>query len=223
MTENITLRDLTTQLENKDGHNVTAFFSGKFEEERFKDLDAIRQLNQQDLAAGKTKVSLDCESEFYYNDIITISASDGSFMDKLKNGTQLYSDSLDLQTLTHTDPSDKVPAVRQPVDVRTLTNELEAGDGNALKAALNGKYQEERIGILDQVGTLNQADLAGHKTNVTLDISVAGIKLNAGEMSVVRQEAGAWSGAELYSEVLNLDGTRQVSANNVTATKGSGG
>ena len=57
MADRISIRDLTTQLENKDGHNVTAFFSGKFEEERFKDLDAIRQLNQQDRAAGKTNVT----------------------------------------------------------------------------------------------------------------------------------------------------------------------
>jgi len=218
MADQISLRDLTTQLENKDGHNVTAFFSGKFEEERFKDLDAIRQLNQQDKAAGKTNVTLDLEKEFYYTDNITIKASDGSFMDNLKDGVLLYSDSLDLTSLKHTDPADKVPAVRVPVDVRQLTTQMEAGNGDAVKTALDGKYQEERASILEQVGTLNQADLAAHKTDVTLQIDVAESKHNANTMSVLRQVSGAWSGAEIYNEVLDLDtGTRQISATNASA------
>ena len=216
MTDHLTVRDLTTQLEQSDGHSVPTFFKGKFEEERFKDLEAIRLLNKQDLAGGKTNVTLDCQHGFYYKDQISITATRGAW-DEFWGGKVLYSDDLDLQTLSHSDPSDKVPAVRQPVDARKLTDALEAGNGKALEAALAGKYQEERASILEQVGALNQADLAAHKSDVTLQISVAGSKHAAGGMSVGRERAGFhdsfMGGVQIYSEVLDpLTGKREVSA-----------
>jgi hypothetical protein len=216
MSDQISVRDLTTQLENGDSHNAPAFFKGKFEEDRFKDLDAIRQLNEQDRAAGKTGVTLDCEKSIYYNDNISISSTNGAWQE-FWGGKQLYNDTLDLHTLKHSDPSDTVPATCHPVDVRKLTDAMEVGDGKAVAAALDGKHQEERISILEQASALNQADLAGHKTNVTLDVEVAGSKYNAATMSVMRMQPGAhdaWmGGVPIYNETLDLDtGKRQIQA-----------
>jgi len=216
MAEQISIRDLTTQLENGDGHNMPAFFQGKFEEERFQDLDAIRKLNEQDRAAGTTKVTLDCAKSFYYKDNISITSTNGAWQE-FAGGDVLYSDALDLHTLKHSDPADVVPAVREPVDMRKLTDAMEAGDGKAVEKALSGKYQEERASILDQAEALNLADLAAKKTDVTLNISVAGSKGGAGSMSVTRQRGGAhdyWmGGVSIYSETLNLaTGQREVRA-----------
>ncbi len=216
MADKISIRDLTTQLEHGDGHNTSSFFSGKFEEERFKDLEAIRKLNEQDRTTGKTAVTLNCEKDFYYSDTINITATNGAW-DEFKGGKSLYSDSLDLHTLKHSDAADKVPPIRHGVNVRTLTSALESGDGKALQIALDGKYQEERANILNQVGALNKLDLAAHKTTVTLQIDVAGSKHNAGTMSVDRVRSGFhdsfFGGVPLYRETLDLEtGKRDISA-----------
>ena len=216
MSDNVSIRDLTTQLEKGDGHNASSFFKGKFEEERFKDLDAIRNLNEQDRATGKTAVTLNCEKDFYYNDTIRITAEKNGW-DEFNGGKELYSDSLDLHTLKHTDETDKVPALRDSVDFSKLTTALENGDGNALKTALAGKYQEERAFVLEQVGDLNSKDLADHKSNVTIQIDVADSKHNANRMSVDRVLPGFhdsfFGGKEIYEETLDLDtGKRAISA-----------
>jgi hypothetical protein len=218
MSDKVSVRDLTTQLEHGDGHNVSRFFSGKFEEERFLDLDSIRKLNEQDRAAGKTNITLNCEKDFFNTDTIRITAADNSFGDMMNGGKVLYSDSLDMKTLKHTDETDKVPSLRTPVDIRKLTSSLETGDGNALKTALDGKYQEERAFVLEQVGTLNEKDLADHKTKVSLQIDVADSKHNANRMSVVRVLPGFhdsfFGGKQIYEERLDLDtDKREVTAN----------
>jgi hypothetical protein len=218
MNDKVSIRDLTTQLENGDGHNVSTFFKGKFEEDRFKDLDAIRKLNEQDRAAGKTNVTLNCEKDFYYTDVIRITAANNSWGDQLNGGKELYSDNLDMNTLKHTDETDKVPALRTPVDFRKLTTALEEGDGNALKTALSGKFQEERAFVLEQVGALNTKDLADHKTKITLQVDVADSKHNANRMSVVRVLPGFrdsfLGGTQIYEEQLDLDtGKRDITAN----------
>ncbi len=217
MAEQISIRDLTTQLENGDGHNVPNLFQGKFEEERFKDLDAIRKLNEQDRAAGTTGVTLNCQKGFYYKDNISITSTNGAWQE-FAGGNTLYSDALDLQTLKHSNAADVVPAVREPVDMRKLTDAMEAGDGKAVEKALTGKYQEERASILEQAQAINKTDLAAGKTDITLDLSVAGSKGGAGTMRVVRQRGGAhdyWmGGAQIYSEQLDLaSGQRKIQAN----------
>ena len=218
MNDKVSLRDLTTQLEHGDGHNVSKFFNGKFEEERFKDLDSIRKLNEQDRAEGKTNITLNCDKDFYYTDTIRITATDNSFGDQWNGGKQLYSDDLDMKTLKHTDEADKVPALRTPVNIRALTTSLENGDGNALKTALDGKFQEERAFVLEQVGALNQKDLTEKKGKTTLDIDVAGSKHNANTMSVTRTLPGFhdsfFGGTQLYEERLDLDtDKRDITAN----------
>jgi hypothetical protein len=216
MSDKVSIRDLTTQLENNDGHNASNFFKGKFEEERFKDLDAIRKLNEQDRAAGRTGVTLNCQKDIYYNDTIRITAEKNGW-DEFNGGKELYSDSLDLHTLKHSDPTDQVPALRAAVDIRKLTAEVEGGDGNALKAALDGKYQEERASILEQVGALNARDLIDHKTKIEIDIDVADSKHNANKMRVTRVLPGFhdsfFGGHQLYEETLTLEtGKRDVVA-----------
>ncbi|HEY9678453.1 MAG TPA: hypothetical protein V6C76_10620 [Drouetiella sp.] len=208
MSDRISLRDLTTQLEHGDGSSVTKAFSGKFEEERFKDLDIIRKLNQSDLAQGKTDTKLNIDNGFYYNDVISISAVNSkNNWDEFSGGKRLYSDSLSMSTLQHTDPNDKVPGVRHPVDIAKLTTAAENGDGKAIETALAGKFQEERAQILKSVEAQNLKDLANHSTNATLDISVAGSKHSANTMNVRRALPGAhdwWmGGTQIYSESLD--------------------
>jgi hypothetical protein len=206
MSERISLRDLTTQLEKGDGSSVSSAFSGKFEEERFRDLDAIRKLNQDDLKAGKTDTTLQIAHDFYYTDAISIRATKGGY-DEFMGGKMVYQDNLSMTDLKHTDEKDKVPAVRQPVDVLALTKAAENGDGNAIETALSGKFQEERASILTDVEKQNTADLAAHKTDATLEISLADSKHNANKMSIRRVLPGAhdyWmGGVQIYSESLD--------------------
>jgi hypothetical protein len=103
------------------------------------------------------------------------------------------------------------------VDIRALTTSLENGNGNALETALDGKFQEERALVLEQVGALNQKDLTDQKTTATLDIDVAGSKHNANTMSVSRTLPGFhdafFGGTQLYEERLDLDtGKRDITA-----------
>ncbi|MDR3614394.1 MAG: hypothetical protein P4L53_12595 [Candidatus Obscuribacterales bacterium] len=206
MSERISLRDLTTQLEKGDGSSVSNAFSGKFEEERFRDLDAISKLNQDDLKAGRTDTTLHITHDFYYKDTISIRATKGGF-DEFMGGKMLYQDDLSMSDLKHTDINDKVPAVRQPVDVPKLAESAENGDGKAIETALSGKYQEERASILTDIEKQNKADLAAQKTNATLEISLAGSKHSANAMSISRVLAGAhdyWmGGVQIYGESLD--------------------
>ena len=212
MTDRLSVRELTTQLENNNGQNAPAFFAGKFEEERFKDLDAIRQLNQKDLAEGKTKTTLDCHKGFYYNDNIDIRAISGAWSD-FNGGNLVYSDVLDLHTLKHSNAGDNVPTrplgAIAAADLRKLTDAAEAGNGKAIETALAGKQQEERISLLNKMSDLNQADIAAHKTGVFLQVEVAGPKGSAGNMSVTRVRPGihdSWMGGlEIYHETLDAD------------------
>jgi len=206
MSERISLRDLTTQLEKGDGSSVSSAFSGKFEEERFRDLDVIRKLNQDDLKAGKTDTTLQIAHDFYYKDTISIRATKSGY-DEFMGGKMLYQDDLSMSDLKHTDANDKVPAVRQPVDTSKLAEAAENGDGKAIETALSGKYQEERASILMDVEKQNKADLEAHKTNATLEILLAGSKHSANTMSIRRVLPGShdyWmGGTQIYSESLD--------------------
>lgn len=206
MSERISLRDLTTQLENGDGSSVSRAFAGKFEEERFKDLEVIRKLNQDDLKSGKTDTTLQIAHGFYYNDTISIRATKGSY-DEFTGGKMLYNDSLSMTDLKHTDPGDAVPALRQSVDIPKLTAAAESGNGKAIEDALSGKFQEERATILKDVQKQNEADLKAHKTNAAIEISLAYAKMGAGTMAVSRVLPGArdwWmGGAQIYTNTLN--------------------
>jgi hypothetical protein len=222
MSERISLRDLTTQLEKGDGSSVSSAFSGKFEEERFRDLDAMRKLNQADLRDGKTDTTLQISYGFSGKDNISIRATKNSF-DEFMGGKMLYQDDLSMTPLGHTDANDKVPAVRQPVDVPKLTTSAENGDGNAIETALSGKYQEERATILADVEKQNKADLEAHKTNATLNISLAGSKTNANQMSVVRELPGVhdfvMGGFQIYDESLNANTGKRETLARVDARK----
>jgi hypothetical protein len=214
--ERISLRDLTTQLEKGDGSSVSNAFSGKFEEERFRDLDTIRKLNQADLKAGTTETTLQIAHDFYYEDTISIRATKGGY-DEFMGGKTLYQDDLSMSDLKHSDTNDKVPAVRQPVDASKLAEAVENGDGKTIETALSGKYQEERASILTDIEKQNKADLAAHKTNATLQISLAGSKHNANAMSISRVLPGShdfWmGGVQIYGESLDPNtGQRETRA-----------
>jgi hypothetical protein len=217
MADRISIRELTTQLEKLDGHNAPAFFKDKFESERFQDLAAIQALNKADLNEHKTDVTLDCDKDFYYSANTSIRASKGS-LDSFFGGKQLYSDTLDLHTLTHSDPDDKVPTAIYPPDIRKLTTSLENGDGTALKETLGDQEQEERIAVLLKVQAMNQQDLADKTTSNSLEISVAGPKHNASFMSVELQPQGFGAkffggGKLIYSDNLQPEtGSRDITA-----------
>lgn len=206
MSDRISIRDLTAQLENGDGHSVSNAFSGKFEEERFRVLDEIKKLNQTDLTSGKTKTELSIDYRFYTTDHISINSIKSGW-DKFAGNKPVYQDELNLDNLKHSDTNDKVPSVRQPVDIKKLTKAAEDGDGKAIESALNGKFQEERAVILHGLVDQNKADLAAGQTTATLDVSVGGAKLRAGEMTVTRELPTIhdyWmGGVQIYGETLD--------------------
>ncbi|HEY9778391.1 MAG TPA: hypothetical protein V6C81_31810 [Planktothrix sp.] len=205
------IREVTTELEHGNAAHVGELFSGKSEDERLQALQTMQQLYKGDLNSGATKSDLSFNAHAWYHPIIEIYQGD----------TPLYSDTLDLDTMKHSNGNDAVPADRKPIDqqqLRQVTTDLENGQGASLKAALDGKFIEERAHYLQAVVALNQKDVSAHKTAVVLQSQLQGPKFFGDELSLYRNAPGGffsgnyWTNPNtIYNEKLNLQtGQRAV-------------
>ena len=60
-----------------------------------------------------------------------------------------------------------------PETIKAITNDLEHGQADSLKQNLHGKFEEERIGTLNQIREQNKQDRAGHADVPELQITTS--------------------------------------------------
>jgi hypothetical protein len=97
-THQVDVRALTTNLEQGTGKGTQTALSGLFIEEKVRILDAVRRMNEGDLASGKTKIRLDIAitPDKIGDNYISINRTLPGFHDGFMGGTQIYYDSLHL-------------------------------------------------------------------------------------------------------------------------------
>jgi len=99
-THQVDVRALTTNLEQGIGKGTQSMLSGMFIEEKVRVLEAVRRMNEGDLASGKSKIRLDISitPDKIGDNYISINRTLPGFHDGFMGGTQIYHDSLHLPT-----------------------------------------------------------------------------------------------------------------------------
>jgi len=171
MVENISPeRKVVTELEAGDASHVPDLFRGKFEEERLTNLASMKRIYKDDVASGVVKDGkLEFDDKHDYKQHIGIKI----------DGKSVYRDEFESRLMQHTDPTDKSPPDRQPLDVQLVqrvTRDLELGKPDSLASAMSGKYVEEASRFLHSVEDLNKSDLKSGLTAASLWIAHDGSK-----------------------------------------------
>lgn len=197
---------VTRQLEQGNALGLQQLLQGHTENERVAALNEIKTQNAQDRAGNSSLPQVTFGTSV---------ASDGYDYESVRvNHKQIFYSTLDINSLTRYDEIDNKPVgtpqkvLGTPADsklVRQVTSLLEDGKGVEAGALINQlPSEEQRIQLLQAVGTQNTTDFNAKSTKVSLGILVDADKSGHNILGVWRMLPGwpddFYGGTQIYGD-----------------------